>query len=105
MGSVNSYEPQPLERGRIGRVMAVRTTVLLFATAREAVGRSELHWPLPPPGVTVNTLVRDLGSRYPKLAPILRQSRFVVNGRYVASRANRVRPGDEFAVHPPYGGG
>ena len=85
--------------------MGARTTVLLFATAREAVGRPTLLWPLPPPGVSVGTLVRDLGTRYPKLAPILRHSRFVLNGRYVASRATQVRPGDEFAVHPPYGGG
>ena len=85
--------------------MGARTTVLLFATAREAVGTRVLRWPLPPLGVSVGALVRDLGIRYPKLAPILRQSRFVLNGRYVASRATRVRPGDEFAVHPPYGGG
>ena len=85
--------------------MASRTTVLLFATARSAVGRSEVRWPLPPLGVTVGSLVRALGVRYPKLAPVLRQSRFVVNGRYVTSRATRVRAGDEFAIHPPYGGG
>jgi len=105
MGSVNSGEPQSLERDRVGLAMTVRTTVLLFATAREAVGAPELRWPLPSPGVTVRALLRDLSARYPKLLPVLRQSRFVLNGRYVASRATRVRPGDEFAIHPPYGGG
>jgi molybdopterin converting factor small subunit len=85
--------------------MASRATVLLFATARQAVGKPELAWPVEPPGVPVGSLVRALGASYPKLAPILKHCRFVLNGRYVASRATRVRPGDEFAIHPPYGGG
>lgn len=85
--------------------MAARATVLLFATARLAVGKPELRWPVAPDGVRLGSLVRALGKRYPKLAPILRTCRFVLNGRYVTSVATRVRPGDEFAVHPPYGGG
>lgn len=85
--------------------MPARVTVLLFATARQAVGKSELRWPAPPDGVSMGSLVRSLGERYPKLEPVLRTCRFVLNGRYVASRTTRVRPGDEFAVHPPYGGG
>ena len=85
--------------------MAARATVLLFATARQAVGVPELAWPVEPAGTPVGSLVRDLGSRYPKLAPVLKHCRFVLNGRYVARGATRVRPGDEFAVHPPYGGG
>lgn len=85
--------------------MARRVTVLLFATARLAVGQGELHWPVGPEGTTITSLVRALGERYPKLAPTLGTCRFVLNGRYVARRATRVRPGDEFAVHPPYGGG
>lgn len=85
--------------------MATRATVLLFATARLAVGRAEIRWTVDGKGVSVGSLVRALGNRYPKLAPILRSCRFVLNGEYVANRATRVRPGDEFAVHPPYGGG
>ncbi|HYA70903.1 MAG TPA: MoaD/ThiS family protein [Thermoplasmata archaeon] len=85
--------------------MSSRVTVLLFATARLAVGRGELQWPVGADGVRIGILVRNLRERYPKLAPILRTCRFVVNGRYVSSRATRLRPGDEFAVHPPYGGG
>jgi len=80
-------------------------TVLLFATARAAVGRPRLDWPIDPAGVTARTLVRSLGRSYPQLGPSLRTSRFVLNGRYLANLAARVRPGDEFAVHPPYGGG
>ena len=85
--------------------MASRATVLLFATARQAVGMSELAWPVEPPGIPIGSLLRALGSRYPRLSPVLVHCRFVLNGRYVASRATRVRPGDEFAIHPPYGGG
>lgn len=79
--------------------------ILLFATARTAVGRSELEWPVPPAGVPVTELTRALAGAYPALAPTLRSSRFVRNGRYVERPGERVRPGDEFAVHPPYGGG
>ncbi|MGI0155158.1 MAG: MoaD/ThiS family protein [Thermoplasmata archaeon] len=39
------------------------------------------------------------------MAPTLRACRFVRNGQYVERTSDRVRPGDEFAVHPPYGGG
>ena len=89
----------------MGTNVAARVTVRLFATARLAVGRSELRWPVESEGVPMQALLKDLGQKYPKLAPVLGTCRFVLNGRYVAGRATRVRPGDEFAVHPPYGGG
>jgi molybdopterin converting factor small subunit len=82
-----------------------RVTVLLFASAREAVGRSRLDWPVPKDGLRAEDLVRTLGDEYPRLRPTLRSSRFVRNGQYLEDLATRVRPGDEFAVHPPYGGG
>lgn len=80
-------------------------TVLLFATARTAIGLSYLEWPVGAEGMTVRALLRGLGTSYPKLRPALRTSRFVLNGEYLSSLAAKVRPGDEFAVHPPYGGG
>ncbi len=79
--------------------------VLLFASARQAVGRSSLDWPVPSSGVLAEELVRRLGAEFPKLKPTLRTSRFVRNGRYLGNGRTLVRPGDEFAVHPPYGGG
>jgi molybdopterin converting factor small subunit len=85
--------------------MVDRVTILLFATARVAVGAPQLDWPVESGGVTARALVRSLGQSYPKLVPTLRMSRFVLNGRYLSSLAARVRAGDEFAVHPPYGGG
>jgi len=85
--------------------MGAPVTVLLFATARRATGSAELHLPVESGGVPVRSLLQALGKRYPKLLPILPTCRFALNGAYVASRATRVRPGDEFAIHPPYGGG
>jgi molybdopterin converting factor small subunit len=79
--------------------------VLLFATARTAVGRPELEWAVPANGITVRALTRGLAEKYPALEPTLRVSRFVRNGRYLSRLTVRLRPGDELAVHPPYGGG
>lgn len=79
--------------------------ILLFATAREVVGRPVLEWNVPQGGVTAADLVRRLVTEYPRLRSALKTSRFVRNGRYLARLSGRVHPGDEFAVHPPYGGG
>lgn len=79
--------------------------IRLFATAREAVGVPLLSWPVPPTGVVAAELIRQLGTEYPRVKPTLQASRFVCNGEYLTSLRVRVRPGDEFAVHPPYGGG
>jgi len=79
--------------------------VLLFATARTAVGRSELAWEVPSGGVSAAELAGALARTYPALARTLRVSRFVRNGRPIERPSARIRPGDEFAIHPPYGGG
>jgi molybdopterin converting factor small subunit len=79
--------------------------VLLFATARTAVGRPELEWPLPLGGTTTQAVGRELGARYPALVAILRHSRLFLNGQPVRAGPARVREGDELAIHPPYGGG
>ena len=79
--------------------------IRLFASAREAVGSPTLLWRVPATGVTVSELVERLGREYPRLRPTLRVSRFVRNEEYLRDRNERIRPGDEFAVHPPYGGG
>jgi hypothetical protein len=49
--------------------------------------------------------VRELSARHPALARIARHSRWFRNGEPVEGPTVRIRPGDEFAVHPPYGGG
>jgi molybdopterin converting factor small subunit len=79
--------------------------VRLFATARVEVGRSTLTWPVPHDGLRARELVAALEAAYPRLGPTLRVSRFLRNDRYLRDLGETVRPGDEFAVHPPYGGG
>lgn len=79
--------------------------VRLFAVARLAVGRADLDWPVPTSGIRARELVRALAEAYPRLAPTLRASRFLRNDTYLRRLDEIVRPGDDFAVHPPYGGG
>lgn len=82
-----------------------RLKVLLFATAREAVGRPRIEVEIPSGGSTVRQVVVLLARDYPRLAGVLTTCRFTRNGEYVQGWATRVRPGDEFAIHPPYSGG
>ena len=80
-------------------------TILLFGPARAAVGTGSLAWPVPPRGTPARELVRALALAHPRLGPTLRVSRFLLNEEVLPGLSRRVRPGDEFAVHPPYGGG
>jgi molybdopterin converting factor small subunit len=79
--------------------------VRLYATARRIVGESTVLWPVPADGLPARALVAELADRFPRLAPTLRTCRFLRNDRYLGDLAETVRPGDDFAVHPPYGGG
>ena len=79
--------------------------ILLFGPARAAVGRPALDRALGPALGTVGDVVDGLGDEFPALRPVLRTSRFALNGRYGADRATRLVDGDELAVHPPYSGG
>lgn len=78
-----------------------------YATAREAVGRPTATRDIAPAGMPVGEIVDALAVEWPRLAPILRTARLVLNGEYLPprDRTTRVRPGDELAVHPPYSGG
>ncbi len=79
--------------------------LILFATAREAVGVSTLTREVPAGGVLLSALLAALVHEHPRLGPILATARFVRNGQYVAGDRVRVHPGDEIAIHPPYSGG
>jgi len=91
----------PWPSSPVARTVEVR----LFATARLAVGRPNLSWPVPETGIRARELIAALAEAYPRLAPTLKVSRFLRNDRYLVDLGETVRPGDEFAVHPPYGGG
>jgi molybdopterin converting factor small subunit len=82
-----------------------KLTLLLFATARQAVGRGQIPWEIPANGTTLGELLARVTHQHPELAPIVRISRFVRNGEYVTARSTRLHPGDEVAIHPPYSGG
>lgn len=85
--------------------MATSVRVQLYATARQAVGRSAVEQEVPSGGIPARELVDALATQFPPLRRILRSSRFLRNDRYLTDLEERVRPGDVFAVHPPYGGG
>jgi len=85
--------------------MAPRATVLLFGPARVAAGTGSVSWEVTVGGMRARELVAALAAAYPRLAPTLRVSRYLLNGVVLTALSRRVRPGDEFAVHPPYGGG
>ena len=80
-------------------------TILLFATAREAAGRGRIERPVDSAGVSSEHLLEELSREYPKLVPILKVSRLVLNGDYLRKSQVVLRAGDEFAIHPPYSGG
>lgn len=79
--------------------------ILLFASAREAVGRATLSRSVPRDGIALEELLAGLAAEYPRLVGVLRISRVVQNGEFLARRSGRVGPGDEIAIHPPYSGG
>ena len=85
--------------------MRHRVRVLLFATARQAAGRGELEYEVPPEGISVGALLARLTDDHPGLGRIVPHARLLRNGEYLRGGAGTLRPGDEFAVHPPYSGG
>ncbi|MFZ0829987.1 MAG: MoaD/ThiS family protein [Thermoplasmata archaeon] len=85
--------------------MTSSVRVVLFATAREAVGVASLDWPVPARGSTVTAVLAGLVEEHPRLAPVLKVARIARNGEYVRGPRARVASGDEIAIHPPYSGG
>lgn len=85
--------------------MAPTVRLLFFAGAREAAGCPELRLSVPRAGLTTRELLVRVRARYPGMARVLRASRVVRNGEYVAGEGERIVPGDEVAIHPPYSGG
>ncbi len=80
-----------------------RVRVLLFAAARDIVGRGEVELPWRE-GATVATVREALFARHPGIAGYERALRFAVNGEY-ARDDTAVGVGDEVAVIPPVAGG
>jgi molybdopterin converting factor subunit 1 len=77
--------------------------ILLFASAREAVGQSEVEVKLPP-GSTFALLAEKLAEQYPALARLLETSRMACQQDW-AEPADLVPPNAEIALIPPVSGG
>lgn len=80
--------------------------LLLFATAREAAGRSSDSFDLPA-GTTLVGLLEVAAARYgPSFSDVLAASGVWVNGDEPgAGRSQTLAEGDEIAVLPPVSGG
>jgi molybdopterin converting factor subunit 1 len=77
--------------------------VLLFASAKEAVGAAEVKLPASRAS-TVRELTAALAEAYPALAQLLPSSMIAVNQEY-AEEDDLVGPSDEVALIPPISGG
>ncbi len=78
-------------------------TLHYFAMIREVVG-AESETRDVPEGATAADVAADLGTRYPRLAPLLHAVPVMVNAAY-AERTAPLGEGDEVAFIPPVAGG
>lgn len=78
--------------------------VVYFAAARELVGHAQDEVPMTPARQTAGDVLRAVGARHARLAPLLHRMRVAVNGEF-ASLETPVSAGDELAVLPPVAGG
>ena len=74
-----------------------------FASAREAMGRTELPFDVPD-GATVGDLLARLRAEYPSFARLPREMMVSVNLEY-RQPDYALGPGDEIAFIPPVSGG
>jgi molybdopterin converting factor subunit 1 len=81
----------------------MRVRVRLFASLREAAGRSELEIDLPEPA-TAEDAWRRLAEFFPSLASRRTSLAAAVNRRY-ATFAHALEEGDELVFIPPVSGG
>lgn len=77
--------------------------VLLFARARDLLGRDAVEVDLPA-GATVADLRRTLAARYPALASLLEKSVLAVDNEF-AEDSTPLPPAAEVALLPPVSGG
>ncbi len=82
-----------------------RLRVLLFATAREAVGQSELEVPYRR-GQTLAEVLAEVVAAHPRLRPHLRH-RLALDGEFLEQPASAVilSSQKEVAILPPFSGG
>lgn len=83
--------------------MPAKVTVLFFASARDAAGRSSEVVQLTGPA-TASDLLEKVVSDHPRLAAVVRSVRLSVNCELVAGDA-KLKDGDEVGILPPVAGG
>jgi len=81
----------------------MKLTVLLFAAAKEAVGRDQVELELPD-SADVKQLRGQLSADWPQLAAAAPTLHVAVNGEF-AGDAVVLQPDDEVACFPPVSGG
>ena len=81
----------------------MRGTVKLFASLREAAGRSELDWELAE-GANLKTLVAHLRKILPGADEGFDRAWIAVNRRYAVPETVQIQ-GEEVALFPPVSGG
>ena len=79
-------------------------TIRLYASMREAVGKSLIHLELAPEKLTVLDIFGQISQMYPVLEPFRRSLLVAVNHEY-AQWNSLVNSGDEVAFFPPVSGG
>ena len=86
---------------------SITFTVLFFASAREAVGKSSTTFTLPStPPPTVRALVVEIVAQYGRLQPLMGHMLLAVNREYESAESERVLNGsEEIAFIPPLSGG
>jgi molybdopterin converting factor subunit 1 len=82
----------------------MNVSLLFFAAARDAVGRSREDVELPPTVRDVEGFSLWLGEAYPSLRPYLGCVRIARNEVF-AEPTTTLAPGDELAIIPPVAGG
>jgi molybdopterin converting factor subunit 1 len=82
----------------------MNVSLLFFAAARDAVGRSREDVELPPTVTDVASFSSWLADAYPPLRPYLGCVRIARNEVF-AEPSTVLAPGDELAIIPPVAGG
>lgn len=88
----------------IGGPGVAEVRVQYFAAARDLAGRAEETVTLEPDVRNAGDLLRALGERHGRLAPLLHRMRVAINGEFTTLDAP-LADGDELALLPPVAGG
>ena len=84
----------------------MKVKLLLFAKAREIVGKAEESLEIEGQTTTHGALLTHLSSvAFPSLEPILSSCILAINQEYSSEPTNIIRDGDEVALIPPISGG